>query len=162
MTSWRPIPGYEDLYEVSDDGQVRGLKIGRVLKTQPAQNTAHLTVSLSRYPHRWQASVARLVLLAFVGPAPAGTEARHYPNRDPTNNRLDNLSWATRRTNVLDRIEHGTDNSGERHGMSVLTWEAVRAIRAKGRSRSQRTIAKEMDVSQSTIGLILNNKRWRE
>lgn len=156
--TWRPIPDYE-AYEVSDEGQVR--RNGRILKMQPLP-TGHLTVSLSKHPHRKQASVARLVLLAFVGPAPSETEVRHYPDRDPANNRLENLSWATRLINVRDRIEHGTDNTGERHGMSKLTKNMVAMIRETGRTRSQRVLAEEFGVNQSTISLVLNGERWRE
>jgi hypothetical protein len=76
-------------------------------------NSGHLRVRLkpsssgrSKFP-----AVHRLVLEAFVGPCPEGKEARHFPDRDPRNNRLDNLSWATRTTNQRDRDFHGTSNS---------------------------------------------------
>lgn len=56
--------------------------------------------------------VHRLVLEAFVGPCPPGMECRHFPDRDPTNNRLDNLSWATRKQNMEDKASHGTNRKG--------------------------------------------------
>jgi hypothetical protein len=158
MTQWRVVLGCE-AYEVSNEGQVR--RNGRILKTLKSK-TGHLSVTLSTYPTKKQAGVHQLVLLAFVGPAPKGAEARHYPDRDPSNNRLSNLSWATRLVNVRDRIEHGTDNAGERHGMSRLTWNMVAMIRETGRTRSQQVIAEEFGVDQSTISYILNGKSWRE
>ena len=158
VTRWLPVPGYEYLYEVSDDGQVR--RNGRVLKMQPSWS-GHLFVSLSRYSHKKNVHVGRLVLLTFIGPAPDGTECRHYPDQNPSNNRLENLSWATRRTNVLDKIEHGTDNFGERHGMAILTWEMVRKIRSDTTS-TQAMIAKRFGVSQSTISKVLRGEYWRE
>jgi NUMOD4 motif/HNH endonuclease len=157
MTRWLPVPGHKP-YEVSDDGRVR--RNGRILKMR-SHPSGHLFVSLSKYPYRKEASVARLVLLAFIGPPPKGTESRHYPDRDPTNNRLSNLSWATRRTNVLDRIEHGTDNAGERHGMSVLTWRAVRAIRAE-KTKTNKEIAMRLEIHPSTVSLVRRGKRWKE
>lgn len=37
--------------------------------------------------------LARAVLTAFVGPPPAGYVARHWPDPDPANNRVENLHW---------------------------------------------------------------------
>jgi hypothetical protein len=45
--------------------------------------------------------------MGFVGPAPEGMEGCHY-NGDPTDNRLENLRWDTRKANVADAIRHGT------------------------------------------------------
>lgn len=51
--------------------------------------------------------VQRAVLLAHVGPCPEGMEARHYPSREKTDNRLVNLSWAPHEVNIKDKYEHG-------------------------------------------------------
>jgi DNA-binding XRE family transcriptional regulator len=159
MSRWLPVPDYEGLYEVSDNGQVR--RNGRILKMLTSK-TGHLSVTLSKAGCRKrQVNVHRLVLIAFVGQPPSGTEARHYPDRSPSNNRLDNLSWATRAVNVRDRIGHETDNTGERHGMSKLTWENVRAIR-EGFYTSQKEAAQALGVDQATISLVMTGKRWRE
>ena len=156
MASWRPIPDFES-YEVSDAGQVR--RYGKILKMQPRKLSAHLSVTLSKRGRKHRAYVHRLVLLAFVGHPPAGMEARHYPDRDPTNNSLSNLSWAWRGTNVRDRAEHETDNAGARHGVAKLTWNQVRAIRASSLSRKK--IAEIYGVSPRAIDMILNNERWK-
>ena len=161
MSNWLPIPGYEDSYEVSDEGQVRLLKSGKLLRGFKKDKTSHLWIRLAG-PKAKHFGVHHLVLLAFVGPPPKGMESRHYPDRDPANNRLENLSWATRATNVRDRKEHGTDNAGERHGMSKLTWNKVAMIRETGRSRSQQSIAEEFGVTRGLVGLILSGKIWKE
>jgi hypothetical protein len=155
---WHPVPGYEDLYDVSNQGRVR--RNGRVLRTLRA-STGHLYVTLSKHSNKRQVAVHRIVLCAFVGPAPSGTEARHYPDRDPANNRLENLSWTTRTVNVRDRIEHETDNSGERHGMAVLNWEKVLSIRS-GKYKSQRDAADALGVCRSTIYNVISYRTWRE
>jgi len=51
--------------------------------------------------------VHRLVLEAFIGPAPKGTICCHNDG-DPTNNRLENLRWDTHSSNTRDAIRHGT------------------------------------------------------
>lgn len=103
---WRPIPGFEDLYRVSSEGRIYSLRRGRVLKGTPAPS-GHLSLSLMRDGIRTQAQVHALVLLAFVGPYPAGLEIRHLDG-DPANNRLENLRYGTRQENVQDAIRHGT------------------------------------------------------
>lgn len=113
--NWKPVPGYEGVYEVSDLGRVRSLDrldaAGRPRRGQPRSSTAdgggYLQVSLWRDGSERRVSVHRLVLVAFVGPAPKGMEACHNDG-DSTNNTLANLRWDTRSANSLDRVRHGT------------------------------------------------------
>ena len=158
MTEWRSVLGYE-AYEVSNQGQVR--RNGRILKTQPSP-TGHLSVSLHDHGRRQQAQVHRLVLLAFVGPPPSKMEARHYPDRDPANNWLENLSWATRKTNFGDKVEHGTNLVGERNHLATLTWKEVQLIRDNPERLSQRVLGKRFNVDQSNISYIQRGKTWRK
>jgi len=112
---WRPIPGYEGLYEVSDLGRVRSIDrkdmrgrrckgVVRRLQTDP---DGHRRVLLSKDGKQSTAKVYRLVLLAFVGPPPEGFEALHADG-NPANDTLANLSWGSRSENLLDRVRHGT------------------------------------------------------
>jgi len=109
---WKPIPGYEGQYEVSDQGRIKSYrrrKEGQILR--PGRMTAgHLSVSLGR---RNSQCVHRLVLLAFVGPPPVCHECLHA-NGDPSDNRLVNLRWGTRSENIADAIKHGTWMTPER------------------------------------------------
>lgn len=110
---WLPVVGYEGFYEVSDQGNVRrvmataGAQVGRVLKATPSKK-GYLRVTLHRDGERKDYWVHRLVLLAFVGPCPAGMEACHAPDPDPANNRLVNLRWDTSGGNKLDSVAHGS------------------------------------------------------
>lgn len=116
--TWKPIPEYEGLYEVSDQGRVKSIarlvKQGghdrrvheRIRKTY-TRASGHLQTSLSKAGviRSWEVHV--LVMLAFVGPRPAGMEVRHL-NGNPADNRLSNLRYGTRAENVQDAIAHGT------------------------------------------------------
>ena len=158
---WKPIPGYEGQYEVSDQGRVRSstrlvmcegtvkgsyfsVKQGRILK--PGRMPAgHLSVALGR---RNSQCVHRLVLLAFVGPAPAGCECLHT-NGNPADNRLINLRWGTRSENNVDAILH------QRRGK--LTRAQIKDIRARLESKEWglgRKLAREYGVHESTISAI--------
>lgn len=118
--TWLPVAGWEGLYEVSDAGRVRSLPRvttsygGRTWNRQakilhPTPNgTGHLAVTLKVGDAKQFSLVHRLVLTAFGGPAPEGTECCHG-NGDPADNRLSNLRWDTRLANVADRRRHGND-----------------------------------------------------
>lgn len=113
--NWLSVPGYRDIYEVSDLGRVKSLarttSNGRGLKarlmTRHPQASGHLYVALRKPdgPCR-NVLVHRLVLIAFVGPAPDGMHALHCDG-NPANNRLANLRWGTPSENSYDAVRHG-------------------------------------------------------
>lgn len=71
------------------------------------------------------------------------------------------LKWKTAVENAADKIGHGTDPSGERNGMAILTIEQVRYIkRMKGRKTAIR-MSKEFGVSAAAIDAILAGKNWK-
>lgn len=149
---WRPIPGWEGTYEVSDHGGVRSVErervdaLGRryrypgqvIAAVRNAKASAHLAVGLWRDGRLKRMQVHRLVLLAFVGPAPEGTEACHGDG-DPTNNRLSNLRDAirhgTQRGVALTHCKHGHEFTPEN---TYPRPEGGRACRACSRERSRR------------------------
>jgi len=112
---WRAIPGYEGAYEVSDQGRVRSLERlnarGRRQQAKmlsPRRTTRdHLAVAMYSDAQRADFQVHALVLMVFVGPCPDGLEGCHR-NDDPSDNRLTNLRWDTRSSNVLDSVRNGT------------------------------------------------------
>ena len=114
--TWRPVPGWDNLYEVSDLGRVRSLdridSRGRPRLGRVRELTAHAgypRVNLWRDGEFETALVHRLVLTAFAGAPPEGHEARHL-NDNPADNRLENLAWGTKSENEQDRLRHGTHN----------------------------------------------------
>lgn len=114
---WKPVVGYENRYEVSNQGRVRS----RVKElAQATMRSGHLTVHLGRQTHY----VHRLVLLAFVG-APANStqrsEVRHLDG-NPANNNISNLLWGTVKENRADRRRLGEK--------AKLTKEQMLALQA--------------------------------
>ena len=138
---WLPVVGYEDRYEVSDQGNVRSLwhQWGPRPKPRPLKQRPHapgpdgrLAVMLYA-PLRKPALrlVHHLVLEAFIGPRPEGQETRHGPG-GALDNRLVNLRWGTHLDNVtIDKERDGTVIRGERHGWAKLTEADIHEISAR-------------------------------
>ena len=105
----------------------------------------------------WTRYVHHLVLLAFVGARPPGTEARHLDG-DPTNNAPENLAWGTHQENFMDCVKHGTDTRGVRNGAASLTQEQVDEIR--GSTEMGRVLARKFNVSEATISVVRNWKKY--
>ena len=123
LEQWKPVNGYEGIYEVSShgrvrsvdrtvtysNGQVRHLK-GKVLRTPLGKRGGYPFVDL-RYQGKGQTRyVHSLVAESFIGTRPEGMEVCHNDG-DSTNNHLDNLRYGTSRDNELDKVRHGTHNN---------------------------------------------------
>jgi hypothetical protein len=114
MTRWCEIPGWEGLYAVSDDGQVKSLprprrKTERVLVLQQETTHPYWFVTFWRGRKAYHRRVHNLMLEAFVGPRPAGSCGLHADD-DPNNNDLSNLRWGTLSDNALDMVRNGSHN----------------------------------------------------
>lgn len=135
MTVWKAIPGYEELYEVSDLGQVRSLdrehtcksgysrKIkGKVLKPRKATQN-RLYVDLHKNKNIKRQYIHTLVALAFIGKRPNGYDVCHN-NGDNQDNRLTNLRYDTKGQNQIDIYRQGG-----KHGLGKLNLNQVLEIR---------------------------------
>lgn len=156
MENWKPVIGFEDIYEVSDFGRVR---------SKNTEKIKNLTIGSNGRPYLglWNKNRQKivkphtLVLEAFVEKRPHGMECCHNDG-NPQNNNLSNLRWDTSKNNHADKIKHGTTNRGERCGTAKLTEQQVFEIRKD--NRLQREIAVDYGVAANTISRIKNRKRW--
>ena len=167
---WKPIPGAEGFYDVSNRGQIRSLRFinnvtnnlratPKILKTQGLRRTGHRVIILSK-PIKKHYCVHRLVLAAFVGPCPDGMECAHL-NGKADDNRLENLKWCTRAENFSHKILHGTDGKGSRNSRAKLNEKQVLQIKKRlAKDQSPTEIAKSYSVARQTIDNIKRGKRW--
>lgn len=74
----------------------------------------------------------------------------------------DHLFLGTHKDNAQDMISKGRKfiTEGETHPMHKLTWDKVKEIRQD--TRTQKEIALTYGVSRSMIGMIKQNKFWRD
>jgi len=93
---WERVPGFEDLYEVSDQGRVRALDTGRI-KERSTKKDGQVSVCLhgaSQGIKTKHTQVKLIVLAAFVGPRPEGLVACNMDG-DRDNCALSNLKYVT-------------------------------------------------------------------
>ena len=157
MEIWKPVIGYDGLYEVSDIGRVRNIKTAGIKRATINKHDNRPFMLLWRRNKAKAVRVHRLVLFAFIGKPPEGYECCHSDG-DPTNNRLSNLRWDTPSANQRDRVKHGTSNRGEQCGTHKLTMKQVIDIRKS--SEKQKLLSKKYGVTQGTISRIKSRGRW--
>jgi hypothetical protein len=165
IEEWRPVVGYEGLYEVSSLGRVRrvgtgkGARAGHILT--PALSCGYPSVGLYRDGRQLRRRIYQLVAAAFIGPCPPGREINHKDGVR-TNSRPENLEYLTRLENVHHGYRTTGGNRGERHGHAKLTEADVREILAArplpwgGQTR----LAARYSVCQQTIQAIVAGKGW--
>lgn len=119
---WRPIPGYEELYEVSNKGNVRSLdrkvwngngfylKKGRILKKSKT-TTGYWKVELyDKGRGRKSKKVHRLVAKAFI-PKIKDKNLINHIDGNPLNNNVENLEWCSQSENMEHAYEIGLMHS---------------------------------------------------
>lgn len=94
---WKPVVGYEGLYEVSSYGRVRSLRRGRILTgtiNRDGYVRCHIKVNGVLKSH----FVHRLVAEAFI-PNPDNLSCVNHKDEVKINNSVENLEWCDRKYN---------------------------------------------------------------
>lgn len=128
MIIWKPVKGFEDLYEVSNEGDVRLIASGKVLKHYVNNANASI-VSLYRNGKQSNKTVGRIVAEAFV-PNPDNLKCARHKDGNPQNNKASNLYWS---------------NNKGRH------WVAVKDLDTGKCYESMRACARDLGVPKVTV-----------
>lgn len=177
--TWKDAPNWEGYYSVSSLGRVkskdrrcrawgchtRSLK-GRILKIATLPHGYCVAYLCRGSEHKEVcASVHRLVALAFI-PNPENKAQVNHKNGIKSDNRVENLEWAT----MSENIRHAYANlghkpgvaKGEAHYRCKITESQVRQIRLlSGQGITNVELAKVFGLSQANIGYIVNNITWK-
>lgn len=150
-------------YRVSNYGNVQSIQKGEWINLKPGfSKKGYASVSLFNKgvkPNK-NFRINRLVAKYFLDePLEGETIVRHMDN-NPSNNHFENLKWGTYKDNEEDKKLHGTWNT--RMTSAKLSFDIADEIRIKFKEgQSQLSLAKEYNVSRTSITRIINYTTWK-
>lgn len=173
---WKPIIGYEGLYEVSNFGNIKSLSKVHHLgaKNQYISQERLLTLSIQKCHFNYKRyrvnlwandkakmfKVHRLVAQAFI-PNPENKPQVNHIDNNPLNNNVSNLEWVTNRENLDHCLKQGRFNRGSNNGMSKLNEQKVLEIRELIKTKDKDYLVKKYKVAKTTITSVLNRTVWK-
>lgn len=178
MEIWKPVPGYEGYYEVSDLGSIRSvdrtIKIrcasglyDRKLAGHPIAQTLdgrglYLMVMLSRDGQNKKHLVHRLVAQAFIE-NPYGLPEINHKDENKRNNCVSNLEWCTHKYNNTYGSKQ-TAGRGEKNSQSKFSESVIRKLKSeyiKGDPEfGTLGLSKKYGISISHVSAIIHGSRW--
>lgn len=157
---WKAVKGYEGIYEVSNDGEVRRLayhdagnigKYGSEPRTvkQRSDKDGYKTVTLQYKRVIKGCRVHRLVAEAFIPNEENKPQVNHI-NGVKHDNRVENLEWNTRSENIRHRIDVlGVTLRNKKGSKPVVQFDKAHNVIAEYPSAKE--AARQNGISQGHI-----------
>lgn len=160
---WRPVVGFEKLYEVSNMGNVRsiqfhGKKRIRLLSIIKDNRVGYLSVKLRDWENATEGNylIHRLVAQAFI-PNPDNKPQVDHIDTNPSNNKVSNLQWVTPLENqnnpiTLDRLRDNliSYNKSQKHKRDIQLSQGHPVIQY---SRDMKFIAEFISINDAANSL---------
>lgn len=173
---WKGVFGYEGLYEVSSFGAVKSIgrnksvgnnggiyNLGDIL-LKPRKSRGYNVVVLCKLGKTKNFLVHRLVAGAFLENKDNKATVNHI-NGNKTDNRLENLEWATSSEQQRHALSTGLRDKtkGEKSNLAKLKEEDIFEIRRLYKTGFYRmgNIAKKFNIAKNTVNSIVHSYTWK-
>lgn len=134
--TWKDIPNYEGIYQISNYGRVKALAKDIVwckgnIKHQDemimkpmVNHNGYLRIALCNKDHKYKKfPIHQLVATAFIGKKPSPKHVVNHKDFNRKNNFVSNLEWVTQRENSIysrnncksARLNNVSSNTGEHY-----------------------------------------------
>lgn len=127
---WKPVVGYEDLYLVSNDGQVKSTVNGKVLKLVDSHGYRFANLRKDGKSH--SIAVHRLVCMAFNGMPESDDMQVDHLNMVRNDNRPENLEWVTPKENQRRKVRSKKAIRGVAEDGSIVIFPTLMAADMHG------------------------------
>lgn len=145
---WKDIPGWEQYYEINENGEVRNKLTGNYIKGD-INNAGYYRVCLYHKSKKQRFFRHRLVAQLFI-PNPNNYPEVNHINGDKSLNHKDNLQWCDR-----------TFNEREAHRLKIKEYKPFEVYFQNGRYQQYEfaiDLANELKLTKRTIQNYLQGK----
>lgn len=165
---WKDVIGYEGYYQISNLGNVKGLKRNKI-KSPTLNSWGYQVVSLTKPNTKLKnVLVHRLVAMAFINNLENKEQVNHIDG-NKTNNCVYNLEWCNQSENMQHAFKLGLNINpyGEKHNRSVINEEIyLKCVELREQGLTYAKIAEHVckeyniKIGRTSINAALLGQTW--